>query len=297
MLLIPAALLIWAIARRRDVKRLWERLIDPNLLSALLVGGETRRSIGPVHLLAVFWLIAVIALAGPAWRFEPSPFAEEKAALVIALKVTPSMNTNDVQPSRLQRSSHKIHDLLARRPGARTALTAYAGSAHVVMPLTKDAKVIETFAEELAPDIMPKEGEDAVAAYILAQKQLSDSKRTGSILFITDGINKADATRITELRRSERRPPVILGMIDASLNPGLQEDLKQAARAMDAPLVFAAPDQSDVNVIVKKVERNLTSLTDAEGGRRLREEGYWLIPFLCLGALMWFRPGWVVSWE
>jgi Ca-activated chloride channel homolog len=296
-LFVPAVLLIWAIIRRGKAERSWQRFFDANLLSALLISGERRRRIRPVYLLAAFWLLGIIALAGPAWHRETSPFAEEKAALVIALKVTPSMQTNDVQPSRLQRSVHKIHDVLALRTGARTALVAYAGSAHVVMPLTRDAKVIETFAAELAPDVMPKEGQDAAAAFKLAQKQLAESKLAGSILFVTDGISPADAARIKELQRSGGSRPVILGMIDATANAGERDSLKQWAGEMGASLEFVSPDQSDVNAIIKNVERNLAAATDSEGGRRWRDEGYWFIPLLCLMALVWFRPGWVVSWE
>lgn len=296
-LLVPAAFLIWAIARRRDAERQWGRLIDPSLLTALLVGSDRRRRIRPIHLLAVFWLLAIVALSGPAWRREPSPFAEEKAALVIALEVTPSMKTEDVQPSRLQRSVHKIHDVLARRPGARTALVAYAGSAHVVMPLTRDAKVIETFAAELAPDIMPKEGQDSAEAVELAQKQLADAKLAGSILLITDGIDAADATRIKEMSGSRNPRPVILGMIDTTANSGEGHALKQAAGMIGATLEFVSPDQKDVDGVVSAVDRNMATVAEAEGGLRWRDEGYWLTPLLCLMALMWFRPGWVVTWE
>jgi hypothetical protein len=61
-----------------------------------------------------------------------------------------------VQPSRLERAAQKIRDLLAERRGTRSALIAYAGSAHLVMPLTRDADLIARFAAELSPDVMPR---------------------------------------------------------------------------------------------------------------------------------------------
>jgi Ca-activated chloride channel family protein len=66
--LLPALLLVWLMWRRRgDVA--WRRLIAPHLLPHLLAGndGETGR-LRPMHLLGLFWLVAVIALAGPAWQ-------------------------------------------------------------------------------------------------------------------------------------------------------------------------------------------------------------------------------------
>jgi len=156
--LLPGALLIWSLWRRRgDVA--WRRVIAPHLLPHLLAGedGATGR-LRPMHLLGVFWLLGVIALAGPSWQRELAPFAEERAALVIALHLGPSMLAEDIQPSRLERAVHKIRDLLALRPDTRTALIAYAGSAHMVMPFTSDARLIEEFAAQLSPELMPRPG-------------------------------------------------------------------------------------------------------------------------------------------
>ena len=65
------------------------------------------------------------------------------------------MRSNDVLPTRLERARIKILDLVAARTGARTALIAYAGSAHVVIPPTTDIDVIKPFLEGLDPAIMP----------------------------------------------------------------------------------------------------------------------------------------------
>ena len=62
----------------------------------------------------------------------------QRDAAVIALDLSATMNAVDVQPSRLERAKQKIRDLLALRSGARTALVAYAGSAHTVLPLSDD---------------------------------------------------------------------------------------------------------------------------------------------------------------
>ena len=125
---VPCLLLYWMIARRQDVGRAWRKVVAGHLLKHLLQG-ESRRSLwGPKNLMLCTWLLSVLSLAGPTWRREPSPFADDEAALVIAMEVTPTMLAQDVQPSRLKRSVLKIHDLLAARPGVRAALVAYAGA-------------------------------------------------------------------------------------------------------------------------------------------------------------------------
>ena len=100
-------------------------------------------------------VLICLALAGPTWQREPAPFADDTAALVIVVEVTPTMLAQDVQPSRLERAALKIHDLLALRRGSVTALVAYAGSAHLVLPLTQDGDLITEFAAQLDPSIMP----------------------------------------------------------------------------------------------------------------------------------------------
>src|SRR5215475_317212 len=103
------------------------------------------------------------------------PFADDVAALAIVVKVTPSMTTADVQPSRLARGVEKIEDLLKLRKGAKTSLVAYSGTAHVVMPSTTDGGIIATFAQALAPEIMPQDGDAVADAFRLADQTLSDS--------------------------------------------------------------------------------------------------------------------------
>ena len=78
--------------------------MDPHLLSALMTGQSKQQTLRPVTLMASLWLLGSLALAGPTWNLEPSPFAEDQAALVIVLKVTESMNEQDVQPSRAERA-------------------------------------------------------------------------------------------------------------------------------------------------------------------------------------------------
>src|SRR5262249_14395046 len=151
--------------------------------------------------------LGVLALAGPTWEREPAPFAEDKAVLVIVVKVTRSMQSQDVQPTRLARATEKIRDLLAQRPGAKTALFAYAGSAHRVMPLTSDAGIIDAFAGELAPDVMPVEGSRAGDALIAADETVKKAGQAGWVLWIADGASP-DEMRALETYRDEGRTPV-----------------------------------------------------------------------------------------
>ncbi len=157
--LAPLGVLAWPLLRIGDPARSWQGLVAPHLLQHLLVGQSKRTRLSPINLLIASWLCTVVALAGPTWAREPSPFADDQAVLAIVLKVTPSMMTEDIQLHRWHEPSKRSTTCLPCGP-ARSPI-AYSGSAHQVMPLTADAGIIDSFAGELAPNVMPKVGDAA----------------------------------------------------------------------------------------------------------------------------------------
>ncbi len=304
--LVPAVLLFWLIRRRQDPARAWRGVIADHLLPSLLQRGADTPRVHPAPVLLAGWVLMTVAVAGPTWRLEPSPFGEDEAALVIALEVTPTMLARDVQPSRLARAAQKIRDLLALRRGTRTALVAYAGSAHLVMPLTRDTTLIERSAAELSPDVMPVEGDATGEALALAQEQIARSGLPGSILLVTDGIPTTERPRLSAHRSQGGAPVQILGVAadagapappDGPPAPALDRAALQAeAGALGATVTVVTPDDDDVRWLARHAETSVVT-SGAAGGRRWRDAGWWLVfPGAAL-ALLWFRPGWMVQWR
>ena len=285
--LVPCILLVWAIRRRADAEQPWRGIVAPHLLPFLLQGEARHARFTPLHLIVLGWLVAVLAIAGPTWRREPAPFADDTAALAIVVKVTPSMMTEDVQPSRLARAVQKIHDLLAQRRGAKTALIAYAGSAHVVMPATTDEGIIDTFAQALDSKIMPGDGDVAAAALTLADQTLADAG-SGSILWITDSI----APEQTELLEAWRRKSGTTVRLLAPLLPGDElRTVTERAKAANASPVALAADDSDVTTLARAAK--FSTVAAGEKSDRWEESGYWLTPVLAALLLPFFRRGWM----
>ncbi len=289
LVLIPCALLVWAIRGSGDAEKPWRGIVAPHLLPFLLQG-ETRRSrFNPLQLIALGWLVAVLAIAGPTWRREPAPFADDTAALAIVVKVTPSMMTEDVQPSRLGRVVQKIHDLLQQRRGAKTALVAYAGSAHVVMPATSDEGIIDTFAQALDPKIMPGDGDAAATALALADRTLADAG-SGSILWMTDGIAPEQAAPIEAWHKKSGTTVRLL----APLLPGEElETVTRGAKAAGASFVALSADDSDVTTLAHMAK--FATVTAGGKSDRWEESGYWLTPFIAALLLPFFRRGWMAQ--
>ncbi|MCZ6711831.1 MAG: VWA domain-containing protein, partial [Gammaproteobacteria bacterium] len=140
--LVVVCFIWWLVRRTDDAATKRYAHVAPHLQDALAVNRDARRGIRPADVTVVLLACLVVAAAGPAWVKQPSPWYAETAPLVIAMEVSDSMRSNDLQPTRLDRARFKVLDLVNQRTGSRTALIAYAGGAHVVMPPTKDLGVI-----------------------------------------------------------------------------------------------------------------------------------------------------------
>jgi Ca-activated chloride channel family protein len=304
--LLPlAALIWWQMRRQRDTLGGWRKSIAPQLLPHLLVNAEQAdHRFSPVGLLGLIWLLGIIALAGPSWQREVSPFAEEQAVLVIILKMTPSMEAGDIQPSRLLRAVDKIERLLARRQDTRTALIAYAGSAHRVMPFTRDHALIVDFARELSPGVMPRAGEELLEAITLGEKLIQNSAHPGTMLVLADSVDAGQIPALQKARAGHSATELwavaageeVIPLPGTPSAPALDKANMQAvADALGGSLEIISVDQSDVEAIDRRIGRHLADISQADG-ERWRDAGYYLLPLLVLLGLFWFRKGWVIRW-
>jgi Ca-activated chloride channel family protein len=202
---------------------------------------------------------------------------------MIALSVSPSMNERDVAPSRLERAKQKVRDLLAARAGARTGLIAYSGTAHLVMPMTDDRAVIEPFLAALKTDLMPVQGNNAVAAMALAANVIATESVAGTILVVADGLGGDPAA----VRRVAGRNDVLMLSIAPPKSdlPGLQSRSVQVS-----------VDSADIRSLERRIETSYESAQSAAFGMRWRDEGYWLLVPAVLLGLLWFRRGVTVAW-
>jgi Ca-activated chloride channel homolog len=297
LFLLPAAAVVWLLHRAEDPVRPFRNLIAPHLLEHLLMGRGRRFRLGAVHLVAAFLVLLTIALAGPTWREQDPPFAQDQAALVVALDLSRSMDAVDVAPSRLERAKQKVRDLLALRPGARTALVAYAGTAHSVLPLTEDGALLAAYLEALDTSLMPVPGKDPAAALGLAESLLAKETVPGTILFVTDGIARDQAPAFAQHRRSSRSQVVVLGVGTSQGRPALdREGLEALAREAGAFVATATLDDADVRRIQRGVQTHVQAVAQQDQGPRRRDYGWYLAPLLALAGGLWFRRGWTIRW-
>jgi Ca-activated chloride channel homolog len=309
-----AGLLLWFLERRDDPARPWRGIVAPHLLPHLLVGREHGFHLRPAQGAVVGLALGGLALAGPTWEREASPFAQEKAALVVALDLSRSMDAIDISPTRLERSKQKIRDLLALRQGARTALVAFAGTAHLVLPLTEDAGILETYLEALSTRLMPAPGKNASAALAFAESLLVQEPVPGTILFVTDGIAKEEAPAFVEHHRRSPNQVVVLGVGTSEGGPirdgqGFlvehgtrvvakldREGLLALTRDAGAFVATATVDDRDVARIQRGVQSHMESVARNGENQRFKDFGWYLAAVLAFLGGLWFRRGWTICW-
>lgn len=287
--LLPVAVLWWRVRPRRATAPGVAEGIAPHLARALTIGLDHGRRIYPIDGVALTLALLVLAVAGPSWSRVANPLLAQTAPLAVVLKVTPSMENTDLQPTRHKRASFKILDLIERRAGAQTALFAYAGTAHRVTPLTEDPNIVRSYLSGLSPDIMPQEGDRADQALTLAQAELARSETPGAILFVLDDLNPANVTGFN--KSAVDRPPVIFLVMT-----GQGGDIAQLAQIENASTVEVTADDSDLKQIERRVLSAYREALLEDTTQQWEDKGWWLGWPALLLFLPWFRRGWTMRW-
>ncbi|SFB32537.1 Ca-activated chloride channel family protein [Rhizobium sp. NFR07] len=310
MALLLPPIVLWLASNAGDHRNRWRGMIAPHLLDHLIIAPDRRRHMRPAWIIAMVIVLVILAGAGPTWQREAPPFVSDAASLVIAVDLSPSMDAIDISPSRLEHAKLKIDDILAARRGARSAIIAYAGTAHLVVPLTEDDELIKTYSDALATRIMPKPGKDTAAALSFANNLLKADGGPGTILLMTDGIENTAAGHALQIDSDV----VVLGIGTAEGGLVKQADggfltgaggsrivakldldaLKGFANTNGFPVATLTSDDADIRWIIRHVSTNVTQQIAREGDR-WHDAGWWLLFPIALLLVFSFRRGWVVQ--
>ncbi len=188
--LLPYVGILFFLLKSKLSRGNWASVCDEDLLPYLLQEKAVTQSRWPLTTGALATLLIITAIAGPTWNRLPSPVFRNDSALVIALNMSPTMNAEDIKPSRLIRARYKIADILALRKDGQTALLVYSGDAFTVTPLTDDSETIASQLEALTTNIMPSEGSNTELAINKAVELFKQAGlQKGQIFLITDQVD------------------------------------------------------------------------------------------------------------
>lgn len=315
--IIPALILIVLMWKRKAAFGPWQSVISPHLLPHLLSGNVQQQSKFPLVLLLICWLLASIAMAGPTWRTLPQAVQKKIDAQVIVLDLSLSMYAKDIAPSRLVRARMKLTDILKRADEGLTALVVYAGTPHVVTPLTDDTNTILSMVNSLSPDIMPIKGSDPIEAVKHASNVFKlGGVDGGRILLMTDNLPANFVEEVEPLFNSQTQLSILgigttqgapISLPDGSfvkqangtivipkLNTGT---LKQAASQLNGRFSSMTASDEDINYLLSKdLLNNDQEIKETDREFDVWDEtGHWLVLFILPFAASAYRKGWFGS--
>ena len=293
--IVPGLITFLVVKSRVLSQSTWQHIIAPHLLVSLL---ENKAGLGLLHPLTVFMvanLLAAVAMSGPSWQREESPFVTDSTPLVIIFDVSNSMNRRDVKPSRMIRAKQKIEDLMALRASSPTALIAYSGTAHRVIPLTDDSNVIALLTQALSTEMMPVPGKFVERSIALID---STMKATGNVLVVTDGLGSESLSRFGHYCATSPHHFLFYGIGGTSiLAPDTLADnktLQELAAVCNGYFHSITANKKDIENLDRELQRHFS--TGEEDERPWLDAGYYFLYPLAFCILFWFRRGWTLNW-
>lgn len=284
LLAAPVIVIVWRLARKsQDPLRGWRLAMDADLLDAATVGRSdpSWRAWAPL----LTWLLAVVAIAGPTWRSEPSPFMDDPVPVMLVLRADETMNQTDMMPSRIERARLKIADFANQRKGQPLGLVVFAGTAHLVLPPTRDTAVVAAMAAEISPEVMPRPGDDLAGAIELARTTIGDEG--GSLLLVADDVNELNAQELEQIRATNGLPIHVWAIARSGTTE--LEALESAASALGAKTTIMTADSTDVQLLVRSTARTPVAARIAGKGVRWAEDGWRLTPLIAVLSLFGFQ--------
>lgn len=309
---VAAIFLMFLVNSRR--KEAWKKSFSRTILPFISIKGTRRKFLLPRILLIFLLSLMILALAGPTWEEREHPGDRIEAAMVVVLDLSRSMLAEDIQPNRLERAKLKIKDLFDASPGIRTALVAYAGSAHMVVPFTRDYPLINYQMDALRPSIMPMMGTNLRDALDLADSLLDREEAPGTILLLTDRITEDEAGRIRESAGNSNMEIMILATPGGAAIPQGRSILRDRSGEVvvagfdpsilgslgndpGVNIITVTLDETDVRILAMHIRENLEFISDPEQAEtNWKDAGYWILLPLVLLTLLWFRRGWMIHW-
>ncbi|TCO09367.1 VWA domain-containing protein [Natronoflexus pectinivorans] len=192
LLLIPALAFIQLIFSYRKRKAL-ERFGNTELLSHLMPDVSMYRPVVKFYLLLLALMGLIFTLAAPQFGTRLQTVQRQGIEIMIALDVSNSMNSQDIQPSRLERAKQAVARLTDRLVNDRIGIVVFAGNAYVQLPITSDYASARMFLNNITTDIVPTQGTAIGRAIELSMQSFTQQEDVNrAIIVISDGENHED---------------------------------------------------------------------------------------------------------
>ncbi len=262
--IIPVLLLLFVLAmkwRRKALNNFGEyRLV--NKLMPMASNYKVKLKFG-VFLLAITTLI--IGLSNPQIGSKMEEVKREGVDLIIAVDLSNSMLSEDLQPSRLKIAKQSISSLIDRLEGDRIGLVVFAGDAYVQLPITTDYSAAKLFLSTINTNIISNQGTAIGKAIELSLNSFDfENAQSKAIIIITDGENHEDDAIEMANKATEK------GVFVHTIGMGSVEGGPIPIKNRYGQLKGYRKDKQGNPVITKLNERMLQEIAQAGGGSYIR---------------------------
>ena len=187
LLLIPLVIALYFYFQIQTKKQL-EKIGNIELIKRLMPNRNEKKSLIKFVLLNLIFFFLIVALAQPQMGTKMEKVQRKGIDVVIALDVSKSMLSQDVVPSRLEKSKLLIQTLLKKLEGDRIGLVIFAGNSYMQMPLTVDYSSLLLYLRAINTNSVPTQGTNITSALEKAEQAFnSTDKKHKAIIVITDG--------------------------------------------------------------------------------------------------------------
>jgi Ca-activated chloride channel family protein len=177
-------------------------------LQLTTVNAASGRGLMP-WLLTLAWLFLLVAAARPQWVGPPQAQLRSGRALMLAVDLSGSMRTDDMElagqsVSRFGAVEAIAGDFISRRSGDELGLILFGSQAFLVTPLTYDLSAVRAQLQGSAVGLAGSETAigDAIG---VAVKRLSALPQQARVLvLLTDGVNNAGSIEPREAARAAK---------------------------------------------------------------------------------------------
>ncbi|GGI83490.1 vWA domain-containing protein [Shewanella gelidii] len=309
--IVPLLILCLISWRRKSHSHGWHRYIAPHLAN-VLVNGEHTTTKYNLYSLGFAWLIAVIALAGPAVNQQELPVFASQQGRVLVMDMSLSMYATDLTPNRLTQSRFRAIDFLKTIKDGETGLIAYAGDAFTISPLTTDSATLLNLIPTLSPDIMPVRGSNLALAINQAKSLLAQGGHIrGDIIVLTDGVSPDEFNESVHLLKQTGYRLGILALGSPQGSPIRLPDgqllrnssnelvitktdyglLQQLAAQSHGRVFIAQADSSEVTTLIGWLAQEGSEVETQLTGEAWRDLGPFVALLLIIPVLLSFRHG------
>ena len=258
LVLLMAAYLLWDFSKWR--KKKWDFFAESRFQKHVF--GEKSRFSGVLVLCYVMSFLLLILSFVDIVKNEKTEMSVEKASsdVIFLVDVSNSMNSNDIEPSRLEQAKLILNKTLNQLGEERVGIVVFAGEARTMMPLTTDYSSVDIYLENLSSDLIKRQGTDFLLAMEETEKKLKKgTSGLKKVVLISDGEDNEgnhDAAVNLAQKNNIAVTSVGIGTEEGGTIPELQFDIYQDYKK----------DEDGNTVITKRETQALKTISEKTGG-------------------------------